>query len=105
MGKLTQIWKNKSQILEGIINTVIRDEFVEEVAALRIEVCKECSIYDTIGSGCIMPGSQPCCDVNKGGCGCSLALATRSLSKDCPLGKWEALMTEDEEDELDNLKN
>ena len=105
MNMLKQIWEERHKILEGIKNSIIRDEFVEEVAALRIEVCKECSIYDTTGSGCIMPGSQPCCDVNKGGCGCSLAFATRSLSKDCPLGKWEALITEDEEDKLDNLKD
>jgi hypothetical protein len=98
MGKLTQIWKNKSQILEGIINTVIRDEYVEEVAAIRNSICDDCELK---GNKCMVPGTGPCCN----DCGCSLGFKTRSLSSSCPLGKWEALVTEDEEDELDNLKD
>jgi hypothetical protein len=34
-----------------------------------------------------------------------LAFKTRSLSSDCPLNKWKAIITEEEEDALDNLKN
>jgi hypothetical protein len=101
MGKLTQIWKNKSQILEGIINTVIRDEYVEEVAAIRNSICNNCELK---GKKCAVKGTGPCCNE----CGCSLAFKTRSLSSSCPHPdgpKWDALLTEDEEDELDNLKN
>jgi len=36
---------------------------------------------------------------------CSLAFKTRSLSSECPLGKWQAIATEEEEDALDNLKD
>jgi hypothetical protein len=46
-----------------------------------------------------MKGTQPCC----GDCGCSLTFKTRSLSSDCPQGKWDALITEEEEDKLDEL--
>jgi hypothetical protein len=101
MGKLTQIWKNKSQILEGIINTVIRDEYVEEVAAIRNSICNNCELK---GKKCAVKGTGPCCNE----CGCSLAFKTRSLSSSCPHpdgSKWDALLTEDEEDELDNLKD
>jgi hypothetical protein len=101
MGKLTQLWKNKSQILEGIINTVIRDEYVEEVAAIRNSICDDCELK---GNKCMVPGTGPCCN----DCGCSLKLKTRSLSSFCPHpdgSKWEAILTEEEEDELDNLKN
>ena len=101
MGKLTQIWKNKSQILEGIINTVIRDEYVEEVAAIRNSICNDCELK---GDKCMVSGTGPCCNE----CGCSLKLKIRSLSSSCPHPdgpKWDALLTEDEEDELDNLKD
>jgi hypothetical protein len=101
--ELKKIWKNRKQIFEGITNSIIRDETVEHIATLRLEICKSCTLYDTIGSGCMVSGTQPCCDESKGGCGCSLTLKTRALSSDCPLGKWKALITEEEEDKLDNL--
>ena len=41
-GKLTTIWKNRKQILEGIKNTIIRDKFVEEVAEQRMIICDAC---------------------------------------------------------------
>lgn len=45
-------------------------------------------------------GTAPCCNEKKGGCGCSLSLKTRALSSECPLGKWKAELTEEEEDKL-----
>jgi hypothetical protein len=94
---LTKIWKNKSQILEGIKNSIIRDEFVETVSAERYKICNECSEK---GKKCAVKGTAPCCNE----CGCSLAFKTRSLSSDCPLDKWKAILTEEEEDKLDTLK-
>ena len=43
-----------------------------------------------------MPGTQPCC----GECGCSLALKIRSLSSGCPISKWDAMLTDEEENKL-----
>lgn len=97
MGRLTEIWKNKTQILEGIKNTIIKNEFVEEVSKERFIICDACP---SKGNKCAVPGTSPCCNE----CGCSLAFKTRALSTECPLGKWNALMTEEEEDKLDNLK-
>ncbi len=65
-----------------------------------MQICNECDLLDVQGEGCMVPGTQPCCNENKGGCGCSLSLKTRALSSDCPLGKWEAILTEEEEDKL-----
>ena len=96
-GKLASIWKNRKQILEGITNSVIRDEHVEEVSRLRMELCNACP---SKGTECVVIGTDPCCNE----CGCSLAFKTRALSTECPLGKWEALMTEEEEDKLDDLE-
>jgi hypothetical protein len=94
--RLKQIWKNRKQIVEGITNAVIRDEFVEDVARVRRELCDQCP---SKGDECVMPGTAPCCNE----CGCSLAFKTRSLSSECPLDKWKALMTEEQEDELEKL--
>lgn len=99
MLSLKKIWKNRKEIYEGIKNSVMRDTFVEEVASKRMAVCTECSEIDNKGSKCELPGTQPCC----GNCGCSLAFKTRSLSSDCPIGEWPALMTQEEEDKLGEL--
>jgi len=98
MSTLKKIWKDRKKIIEGITNSVIKDSFVEHVAALRFEVCNECP---SKGRKCAVKGTVPCCNE----CGCSLAFKTRSLSSDCPLDKWKAIITEEEEDALDNLKN
>ena len=98
MSLLKQIWKDRNKIMEGITNTLRSDEFVEDVAKHRMEVCDACT---SKGTKCVMRGTAPCCDE----CGCSLAFKTRSLSSECPLGQWKALLSEEEEDKLDNLKD
>ena len=90
------IWDNKTQIMEGIKNAVLRDEFIEDVARLRHDVCDNCP---SKGKKCAVKGTSPCCNE----CGCSLAFKTRSLSSECPLGKWKAIISEEEEDKLDAL--
>jgi len=85
--------------MEGVKNAIIRDEFVEQVAAQRMEQCNSCVRKDDDGKSCVMPGTQPCCNL----CGCSLAFKTRSLSSDCPDLRWTALITEEDEDKLDTL--
>jgi hypothetical protein len=96
---LKEIWKNRKQIAEGIKNSIIRDEFVEEVAEDRTSICFNCPNLDKEGSSCMVPKTQPCCSL----CGCSLSLKTRSLSSECPDGHWPALLNEEQEDALDRL--
>lgn len=96
MSILKKIWENRAKIIEGITNSIIRDEIIEEIASYRRDVCDECP---SKGSECAVPGTAPCCNE----CGCSLTFKTRSLSSDCPLGKWQAIATEEEEDKLDQL--
>jgi len=97
---LIQIWKSKEQIIEGITNSIFKKEDVEEIAEERMNICKRCTLFDLHGEGCIVPGTQPCCNEKLGGCGCSLSLKTRALSSECPLNKWKAELTEEEEDLL-----
>jgi hypothetical protein len=93
---------------------LIKNEHVEAVYESRMAVCKECRLYDTTGDGCALPGTQPCCNQNLSdtvdgkevkGCGCSLTLKGRSLSSACPLGKWTAVLTEQEEEMLKRQLN
>ncbi len=95
-----KIWKTKGQIIEGITNSIFKREDVEAVAEYRMFICKNCKLYDEEGKGCMIPGTQPCCNENLGGCGCSLSLKTRALSSECPLKKWKAELSEEEEDLL-----
>ena len=99
---IIKLWKNRNQILEGVKNSIFRTEHVEEIAEERITICKsnQCGSFDLYGNGCAVPGTQPCCSQLNGGCGCSLFLKTRSLSSSCPKNFWSAILTETEEDEL-----
>lgn len=96
---LKKIWKNKAAILEGLKNNIFKKENVEAIVKERNKICKTCDFYDEEGTMCEVPYTNPCC----GSCGCSLKLKLRSLSSDCPKGKWSAVLTEDEEDGLDIL--
>ena len=91
-----KIWKEKGAILEGIKNNIFKTDHIEEIAKERIEICNGCPSINIVGDGCMVPGTNPCC----GECGCTLQLAIRSLSKECPLKKWPAVLTFEEEYEL-----
>jgi hypothetical protein len=95
---IIRVWKSRGQIFEGLKNSIFRREDVEDIASQRIQICEQCDTYDSEGTGCLAPKTQPCCDQNKGGCGCSLGLKTRSLSSSCPKGKWDAEVSQEEED-------
>jgi len=86
-------------ILEGIKNAAFKDEHVEQIAEERMAICSTCPSIDKEGTSCMVLGTQPCC----GMCGCSLTFKTRSLSSSCGDEKnprWEALLTQEEEDAL-----
>ena len=99
---IIRIWKARGQIVEGIRNSIFKKEDVEKIAHARMSICRrnKCGAYDPTGAGCLVAGTQPCCDERQGGCGCSLSVATRSLSKACPKGLWPAELSEEEEDLL-----
>jgi hypothetical protein len=99
---LIRLWKSKGQIIEGITNSIFKREDVEMIAEERMKICRECPshLYDEEGEGCMVLGTGPCCDMTKGGCGCSLGFKTRSLSAGCELGHWNAELSDQEEDLL-----
>lgn len=82
------------------MNNIFKKEDVEEIAEYRMGICKFCDLYTENDEGCMVVGTAPCCNEKLGGCGCSLAFKTRSLSSDCPKGHWKAILSQEEEDKL-----
>ena len=77
------IWNNKKEILAGIKNTIHKQEFIEDIAKTRQDICDACPQISTDCAGLI----KTCCSL----CGCSLIFKTRSLQSACPAGNWPAL--------------
>lgn len=101
---IKKIWLNKDKIYEGIKNRIFKQEHIEEIARERLRACDSCPHVDKDGSKCEVPGTKPCCGL----CGCSLSLKTRSLSSQCADDnniRWEAILTEEQEDQLNNQLN
>ena len=98
ISKYLDALKNIDQIYDGIKNDPFKKEYVEKIAESRIKICETCNEYDTKGSKCLVPGTQPCCTL----CGCSMHWKSRSMSSECPAGKWEQLLTPLEEEKLIN---
>lgn len=96
-----KIWKNRDKILEGLTNTICKEDFIEDVAKERLAICNICEHISA--SKCVVIGTNPCCGV----CGCSLKLKVRSLSSSCGLEeineppKWGPVLTEEQESEHD----
>ncbi len=72
---LKAIWENRKGILEGVKNSIIRDELVEDIARMRYDICDECEHIDNKGKECAVKGTQPCCAE----CGCSLQFKETSF--------------------------
>ena len=94
--KLLGAFNNLDQIFEGIKNNVIKKEHVEQIADIRWADCSVCEHLDTDGKDCAVNGTQPCCSK----CGCSMGLKIRALSSSCPIGKWKAVVTKEQEKNL-----
>lgn len=89
-----EIWKERGAILEGVKNRIFKQEHVEEIAERRLAVCRTCEYYGKNSDDCMIVGTHPCCKH----CGCCLAFKSRALSASCDLGFWDAIVTENEED-------
>lgn len=94
MKGVIRIWKEKNKILEGIRNNIFKKADVEHIAAERMAICEACPHIDTTGDKCAVPGTSPCCGL----CGCSLSLKTRALSAACDDKRWDAVLSEEEQD-------
>ena len=96
INKLLGALGNLDKIAEGIKNKIFKNDDVEAIAKMRWQECKICPLLDREGSSCAVKTTKPCCS----DCGCSISLKIRSMSSDCPKGRWEAIMPPKMEDEL-----
>jgi hypothetical protein len=76
---MIKLWKNRKKILEGLINRLLPNTYVEKIYNERFIICMSCPELDIEGDNCYIPGTAPCCSK----CGCELATKLRSLSSGC----------------------
>jgi hypothetical protein len=91
-----KFWKEKNKIFEGVKNSLFKQDHIEEIAKVRMDICEICPLIDSTGEKCYVAGTQPCC----GDCGCKLSFKVRSLSSECPKGYWSAITSKDEEEAI-----
>jgi hypothetical protein len=91
--KINQIvegWKNNlfpAEEMKGIIKLVSKE---------RTNICKLCEFHSKHHLS-IRP------DAHCTNCGCTLSAKTKCLSCECPIGKWKAVLNEEEENKLNEL--
>jgi hypothetical protein len=101
---------NFREIYEGWKNDLLpKDslrELIKQVSEERNSICVKCKAYDTTGTGCAIWGTAPCCNKNvksetgESGCGCPLKKKQKALQARCPWGKWDAIVTEKEAENI-----
>lgn len=102
MISLKDIWQSRKAILEGIKNTVFPNESVERIAEYRLSVCATCNYHSNNAKSRGYITSR--LDVHCTYCSCPLATKARALSKGCPINKWTAVLTADQQSRLDSIE-
>lgn len=89
-----------SQIVEGWRNNLFPKEELKDIIAeakkYRLSICGECPKHSKNFSTPMRPDDH-CTE-----CGCTLSAKTACLSCKCPLDKWQAYITEQEQEKLQN---
>ena len=75
--KLINAFGNLNLIYEGIKNKVFVRDDVEQIAKIRWNICVNCNLFDTKGTYCAVPGTQPCC----ADCGCILTRRLKMVAR------------------------
>lgn len=73
-------------------------EKIEHVAGERMAICDSCKWQSENRKKTGWKNVRP--DVHCTQCGCTLSAKTRCLSCECPIAKWTAVLSENEEEEL-----
>jgi hypothetical protein len=88
-----------NQIIEGWRNNLVPPselkEVINKVSAERISICNDCEFHSKLHST-VRP------DDHCTNCGCTLSAKTKCLSCACPLEKWVAVLTKDQEEKIKN---
>lgn len=87
-------------IIEGAFNSIFVRKEIEEIAEERTKICRDCTFNsDYAKAYSNYKTFRP--DFHCTQCGCDLHLKTRSLSQNCPMLKWKAFMSQEEEYKLE----
>jgi hypothetical protein len=88
-----------TQIYEGWKNHLLPEKklkkLIDKVSVSRIEVCNNCEFHSKNHNTVRV-------DAHCTNCGCTLSAKTKCLSCKCPIEKWDAVMTKEQEEEIDN---
>jgi len=87
-------------ILEGIWNSVFIKKEIEKIAKEREDICRNHCLMNSDAQKEMNNYKTFRPDFHCTVCGCDLHLKTRALSQECPLGKWKAQMSQEEELEV-----
>lgn len=94
---------NLSNVYEGWRNKLIPPAYLKEVidntVAERMEICKQCEHYSENAKGRGYNTIRR--DIHCTNCGCTLSAKTACLSCECPLQKWMAALSYNEQQELE----
>ena len=92
---------NLMQIYEGWKNHLLPKESLKEkiieISSERISICNACVHHSDNKPG--YKSNRP--DKHCTNCGCTLSAKTKCLSCSCPINKWEAIITRQQEDIID----
>lgn len=95
-----------SQIYEGWRNNLLPPkklkQQINQVSKERMGICEKCTYHSEVRKKKL--GYKTIrTDVHCTHCGCTLSAKTKCLSCSCPLKLWKEVMTEEEEDKLNEL--
>jgi len=92
-----------SKIYEGWKNNYFPPEELKEVIAsaqgFRLEICKTCPEHSANKKEASIRWDDHCTN-----CGCTLSAKTACLTCECPLKKWVAVLTDEQQKEILNPK-
>ena len=84
-----------SEVYEGWRNNILPPEKLKdkiaEVSSKRMSICDGCDNHSK-NHKTLRP------DAHCVSCGCTLSAKTKCLSCSCPINKWEAVLTQDQEE-------
>ena len=86
-----------NEIYEGWRNNLFPPErlaqLIETTASTRMDICNNCEFHSKNHKS-IRP------DAHCTNCSCTLAAKTKCLSCECPLKKWKAILTQEQEKKI-----
>ena len=73
-------------------------ELIEKTSKERMKICENCHYHsDNRQNYTSIRPDKHCTN-----CGCTLSAKTKCLSCSCPINNWKAVLTEEQQEEIEN---